>query len=69
VRASAVRVFVKASKLALTSAEHSNSGACLGISQTLYYKNILTQLSTRTPSDPLEREVDFWNTQRNPQKK
>src|SRR5664279_2133769 len=46
VRASAVRVFVRAINLALTSAEHSNSGACLGISQTLYYKNVLMKLST-----------------------
>jgi hypothetical protein len=29
-----VRLFVRVTKLALSSAEHSNSGACLGISQT-----------------------------------
>jgi hypothetical protein len=29
-----VRLFTRASKLALSSIEHSNSGACLGISQT-----------------------------------
>jgi hypothetical protein len=33
-RASAVRLFVVATKLALSSAEHSSSGACLGIAQT-----------------------------------
>ena len=32
VRASAVCLFVRASKLALSSIEHSNSGACLGTS-------------------------------------
>jgi len=34
-RASAVRFFVRATKLALSAGEHSSSGACLGgISQT-----------------------------------
>jgi hypothetical protein len=33
-RASAVPLFVMASNLALSSAEHSSAGACLGIAQS-----------------------------------
>jgi hypothetical protein len=34
VRASSIRLFVMATKLALSAAEHSSSGACLGITPT-----------------------------------